>query len=450
MDEIQNIVGKISKGECVLIVGPDIVDFGEKSFFEKFCEAIYKDNYFSQFLAPCPPNLFAREELLQLTDDGYLSDVRGFMQNYYSEQTIFNEPLELIAQIKFPLIISLFSDTRLNRMFEQLHLPFEYRFQPLSENPMEVELPTVDKPIIYNLLGDIAEEGIITFDNLFTYLQGILGGTNLPTNIKHLLGKPNTSFLFLGVHFEKWYIQLLLRIIMTKGKRNFTSLKSANSDEMCTFIATRLRLSLSETEPLDYLKLVYEECKRQNILKVASKPERKKVFISYSHEDKEIVLKLEQRMLDSDIDVVRDEVVMTGGQEIKKFISIINEVDSVLTIISASSLKSTWVCEEILTALDNDYVNFHPCSLDKSYESNAFVDGAVKIADDKLDEIFDQLKLKKRESNNHLETKKNQLNDYIKNLPKIIDHLRLKKCTPLLPDFENACQKIIAEILSGK
>ncbi len=366
--------------------------------------------------------------------------------------TEYDEPFKKISQIPFHLIISFLPDTRLKRIFEEQNLSFQYNHYPREENPQPVEKPTKKNPLVYNILGDFSEgDAIITFDHLFQYLSGIMGKRELPHAIQETVKKART-FLFLGVHFERWYVQLILRIITTKDKKEkYTILKNSKSSEVYTFIARRLELDFMEYEPLDFLNELYEECSKNNLLKTPNKKIAAKVFISYNHNDKQTVLQIEDYLIKHDIEVIRDEEAMHGGQKIEDFINAIKDVDCVLAVISNNSLHSAWVSKEIIITLQKSNKYFLPCYLDESFLDKGFMEGAGKFVDDKIADISNKIMQRGRGNTDDLFNERKDWTEYISNLPFIINELNRRKCISLVKDdLDKNLPRVIEDILTNK
>ena len=105
MDQLQDIITDIKKERCVLIIGPDIVDFGERSFFETMSAELMAESHDRNIIDSVPQYVFVNEELLQLMPSAKETVVEKMMEKFYERQTAFDTPLTKIAQIPFPLII---------------------------------------------------------------------------------------------------------------------------------------------------------------------------------------------------------------------------------------------------------------------------------------------------------------------------------------------------------
>lgn len=451
-DVFKDILSDIENESCVLIIGPDLIDYGEKSFFEILCDELQGDNQYSQLIDLNPQYVFVHEELLQLKPNARETTLLRFMERFYQKQTQYDEPFEKISQIPFHLIVSLLPDNRMKKIFEDQNLNFKYSYYPREENPQPVNKPTRKEPLIYNILGDFSEgDVIITFDHLFQYLSGIMGKRELPQSIQEAFKKART-FIFLGVHFERWYVQLILRIITTKDKKEkYSILKHAGSNEVYTFIAHRLELDFLESAPIDFLNQLYDECDKRHLLKTSSKLSAAKVFISYSHNDKEAVSKIEEALKKKNIEVVIDNKSMHGGQQIEEFIAAIKDVDCVLSIISKDSLHSAWVSKEIITTLQKTNKYFLPCYLDENFLDKNFIQAAGEFADKKITTINDKITQRGRGYTDDLNNERRDWTDYINNLPFILNELNRRKCTSLKEkDFDENILLVIEDILKHK
>lgn len=448
MNQLQDIIADIKKESCVLIIGPDIVDFGDKSFFELMCQEFTSNSGSNEIIDTAPQYIFAHEELLQLMPTAKETTLLRMMEAFYQKQTAFDIPLNKISQIPFHLVISLMPDDRLQKIFANQNLDYSYGHYPREGAHAAIVKPTKEKPLIYNLLGDFNElDAIITFDHLFAFLSGIMGKRELPQAIQETLKKART-FVFLGVHFEKWYVQLLMRIITSKDKKDkYTILKHRNNHDACTFIARRLELDFLPTEPMKFLDELYIECGNHNILKTVKTKYRTRVFISYSSIDIDVVKQIEERLNEVQIEVVRDENSGKAGQKIENFIDTIKTVDSVLLIVSENSLQSFWVGKEIVTTLQNGK-HLIPCYLDKKFiEETFWEDLKIKIKNT-VDEIVQKILIRSTDDSFDLEVKSNDWKEFYRNLPTIKNELNRGMAKSLMPDdFERNILQVIQTII---
>lgn len=113
----------------------------------------------------------------------------------------------------------------------------------------------------------------------------------------------------------------------------------------------------------------------------------KKVFISYSHQDRAEVDKLVGALQQhGGFKVIIDVDALPPGKSIHAFIrESVREAHATISIISKSSLLSTWVALETLEVLQANS-RFFGCYVDKEFLSPLFADQALdKIDSDKRD-----------------------------------------------------------------
>jgi len=172
-------------------------------------------------------------------------------------------PLRTIAQIPFHLVVSFLPDTSFKKGVYEKNLDFQYSHYPREENPPPVDKPTKKMPLIYNILGDFSEGDVINhLRSSLQYLSGIMGKRDLPACHTGSL-QESKDLSIPGVHFERWYVQLILRIITTRRKRrSIPFLRRAAAARYILFNARRLELDFLEIEPIDFLNQLYEECAR--------------------------------------------------------------------------------------------------------------------------------------------------------------------------------------------
>ncbi len=447
----QDILSDIENESCVLIIGPDLVNFGGKSFFEILCGELQKDTQYSALIDLSPEYVFLHEELIQLKPQTKETTVLRYMERFYQRQTQYDEPFRKISQIPFHLVVSLLPDARLKKIYADQQFEFQYSHYPREENPSPVDKPTRKTPLLYNILGDFSEgDVIITFDHLFQYLSGIMGKRELPHAIQEAFRKART-FLFLGVHFERWYVQLILRIITTKERKEKYSILKGGSSEVYTFMARRLELDFLEAEPIDFLNQLYEECQTRRLLKQSIRTAAARVFISYNHQDKAMAGRIEATLKQRDIEVVIDEETMQAGEKIEEFVEMVNHVDCVVALISRNSLLSPWVVKELITTLQKTNKYFLPCYLDESFLDKDFMDQAGKYVDEKIGAINERIGQRGRGNTDDLFSERKFWLDYFNSLPEVLRELNARKCISLKAgEATDNLGKIADTILNNK
>ncbi len=399
-----DILFEMSTGQSVLIIGPDLIEFeGDRTLFQMLCDELKKNEKAQgQLDLPKSEFFFHNEELLQLSPTGRDSFLYTFYKEFYEQRSEYDDPFCKIAKLPFQLIISFFPDSRLRKIFDRENRSYQFSYYNLtSKEPNGITRITSEKPLIYNIMGDVdAGDMVFTFDHLFTYLQRILASRPIPEQIVTVLQEAK-SFLFLGVRFEKWYMQVLLRILFTGNNGNllkYSFPQHHGDSDVSTFIARRLKLNSLEIGPLEFLNELHRRSGERRLL---HKPKRRRVFISYSHKDMILAGKIHEYLEQCGITVIRDEISMKFGGKIKKFVESIQSMDVVVALISENSLRSHWVGSEILSAIHAGSVRLVPVLLDSVIWEKQIANEVLGLVAEKLLEIRRQIAISNKKNPLH-------------------------------------------------
>lgn len=210
----QNLTEHIldEEGQCVLILGPELSvnqsGVGYRSYFRKLAAENQTDIKV----------YFKEENLFAFKDDAGFINTRTALKEFYRNagDAVL---LELIARIRFPLIINLCPDVALNKVYEQKNRTFEpgYFSKDAKAKFKDLPYPTKDTPVIYNIFGSVKSDGslILTHSKLYETIEYLLPEKSLPDNLETFLNQAN-SFILLGVKFDSWYYQLICHKLKLK------------------------------------------------------------------------------------------------------------------------------------------------------------------------------------------------------------------------------------------
>lgn len=453
-----SLIKQIEKQQCVLVIGPDLVSYPDgQTLFKLLCEKIGQSEDLKDHVETSLKYGFEHEELLQLKSNAQTDLVYDVLEEFYQERSELDEPFHKIAQLPFHLIVSLFPDKRLNRIFDDLNQPYDFNYFSRTNGVDITELnqiPTKDRPLIYNILGVLDnEEAVFTFDNLFEYLQNILFNkpSSLPDKLIRTLDNAK-SFLFLGVHFEKWYMQVLLRIFLPQNTRQnqrlkYSILKNEKNPEAFLFIAERLELDFLPSEPLEILEELFTHFSEMGLLK-----KKRTVFLSYSHQDKSYAQLIQTELENNGCEVIVDDVSMPAGEKISRFMETVKTVDKVLVILSKNSLKSPFVSKEMSLSLQYSKP-ITPCHLDDSFVDKDFLETEREVITNKIKElnlrISKRIEIEPSDSAQDLKREINLWQESLVSFGKLIRELQDRKSIALQDnDLEQGIKLIKESILS--
>ena len=263
------LANSILRDKCVIMLGPGVAETADG---EAIQDALH--------------NFFEQETDLQMEYDldGLVSFKQGksFKTFYYTELFSFferhtqpNEMYLQLAQIPCHLMISTNPDLRLKSAFYQHRVDFQYYNK--KENPKDIQPPTKERPLIYNLFGSIEDENslIVTTDDLFEFLFSILGGENrLPRELQNSLKNANV-FLFLGFDFEKWYLKLLLRLFrLHQDPMPIVSKQGENlHGQMKAFYVNNFEMQFLDLDVKSLIQSLYQHFEEEGKLREIVLPE---------------------------------------------------------------------------------------------------------------------------------------------------------------------------------
>lgn len=262
------ILDTIKNEKCILLIGPEvcIAETG-KQYDQALLEHLNikdNDNILSYYEKD---GLFLYKDGIAKTRSYY--KIKDFYKHGFKDANY-----DKLTEIPFHLIISTSPDTNLRDVFKSKNLLCEFEYYDKTINPKNVKTPTKSIPLIYNLFGSIDKEEsmILTHDDLFDFLLAILGSRNLPGELKNAL-RTADNFLFLGFKFDKWYVQLLLRLLNLHNEQYKFARFASNKvikPETRSLIIDQFRIEFVDDQIEKFVDILHNKCDKEGILR---KPE---------------------------------------------------------------------------------------------------------------------------------------------------------------------------------
>lgn len=339
-ETISLIVTRIADGECLVILGPELLFENGVSLDTKLEESLSVS--YDKLVKLYPEDEMFKFDISLDTDD-VMDDIRAFYN-----QIEPNELYRKIADIPFTTVINTAPDKTLNKVFQEKNIPFDYDYY--KKGLAQKEYQRTNKTLIYNIFGDYSDINslILTFDDLWDYLFSIMGDFEL--NIKSELRKTR-AVLFIGFNFEKWYFKLLLRLIKVHEKKKLLShdIKQVKSKN---FYSDEFKVSFFGSNSVEE---IISELHNQAIEKglIIPKPE---IFVSYAWggESEKIVDKLEVVLKNNNLRLIRDKRDLAYQERISFFMDQIGKGKGIVVVISEKYLKSPYCMYELLEIYQNN------------------------------------------------------------------------------------------------
>jgi hypothetical protein len=352
---------RAKESPCVLILGPELsVDRNGVSYRTCFRKmAADKDNGIFTY--------FEGDNLFSFEDDGALKDTRRLVRDFYKES---GDPvlLEMIARIRFPLIINVCPDLALNKIYEDLGIPFESGYFSKDPNPKNKDfpLPTKERPVIYNIFGTVDPDItlILNHSKLYETIQYLLPNNSLPETIETFLNQAS-GFILLGFKFDSWYYQLICHKLKlkeyNKEKTNLSASNINDTDLVSVVMRKQFEVEFTTDNPMQAIGRLIKECNNSTLaLRDIQTLGSYSLFVSYAWKDqdtpegpnretmvdwteKHSVLKDLQSLL-----FFRDHNDLKYGDSIDSFMTRIGKGKTVIRVISDKYLKSRYCMTEAL------------------------------------------------------------------------------------------------------
>lgn len=272
---------------CVLFVGPEIaIDDQGKSLHREFYKELAEDFDDIEYMEN--EGFFSPE-----ADEEILYDILDYYKKEFPQENKKGRKLlEQLAQLPFSMVVSLCPDDTMHTVFEDYALPHNFLFYDGTRQ--ELETNGTELPIIYNILGNAAENGkyIFTHANFFQYLNKI----TIPSEIKKKI-QDATHFLFVGFDFDKWYNRLLLFILdfeQRKGGGNRMIVGSQKiKEDIEHFIEKQFNITFIENDYIKFIEWLTAKAADAQLLRNLNATflqnnflDLKKISIKISDEDK--------------------------------------------------------------------------------------------------------------------------------------------------------------------
>ncbi len=240
------IAGTIQEQKCILFIGPGV--FANEQFSSL-------EEWMADFLEKEPGNLIKKyyhdDSLFAFQDPTAKTKATFALKKLFQEEQFegVKELYRKIAEIPFSMIFTLTPDDLLQQVFKEMKINYQFDFYLKNQPPRQVETtftPTANSPLLYNMFGYVQNRDslVMTHDDLFDYLNSVLAESSMHPDIKQSIKKME-NFIFLGISFDKWYMQLLLKMLYRlQGREEF--LRFANqallTDELRSLFADQFRI----------------------------------------------------------------------------------------------------------------------------------------------------------------------------------------------------------------
>jgi len=260
----------LQEGRCIIFLGPELFTNNQN---KKLGESL--SDYLQVGKNEDIEKYYQAEELFLFKNNGAQTKTYYKIKNFYQQSFPETETLlKKIAQLPASFIVNLTPDKHLVNTFQQLNLPVKSDFYWKNHTPKsEVKLPSIKKPLVYNLFGSIDQQEslILTHNDLFDYFSSIFGERGLPKDLRHKIHQAH-NLIFLGIPFDKWYLQLILRILSLHNDSDFMRYAANESltDELIELCKNQFNINFFPNNIKAFIDTLHRHCQEKNLLKNGS------------------------------------------------------------------------------------------------------------------------------------------------------------------------------------
>ncbi|MCP5105305.1 MAG: toll/interleukin-1 receptor domain-containing protein [bacterium] len=376
-DEWNTLIRTISRGNCILMLGPDasVEEVDGKTH-------LLKESLSLELAGKIIPKLEARKiepTNLPRVSHYYCSEegrngLETKVEAFYEKRTGLTSGFHRdLASLPFYFAVTSCPDNMFYNALEQAgKKPAVRGYNFRGTSPPLITMGTVEEPLLFNLYGTIQNSYslVLTESDLLDFLVAVVSGDPpLPKNIISELHAGNKSFLFLGFGFKHWYLKILLHILQgdKKEAHSFALEEFPENEEefhrvILFFEESECKIRIYDKDINSFAK---ELSQRYNAVASAGGTEAAAavpdqdaatVFICHASENKDYARFLHEKLEAAGFDSWLDKEDLRGGDDWDKTIrkAIEKEIDYVVVLQSnALSQKfEGYVNKEINMSLD--------------------------------------------------------------------------------------------------
>lgn len=204
----------------------------------------------------------------------YKRKVIAEMKRFYSQSfPETEEQFSRIAQMPFSMIFTLTPDNILARTFDETGFDYQPDFYFRNRKAADkFEAPSLRKPLIYNLMGNIEEPEslVLTHGDFFDYLESVFQSKSMSEELKESL-ESMERYIFLGLPYEKWYFQMLLRVLSLHSDKlkevERLAMKEFEDPNLHKIYTEEFKIEFFPASTETFITELYKRCEEEELLK---------------------------------------------------------------------------------------------------------------------------------------------------------------------------------------
>jgi len=286
------LVQGISDQQCILFVGPECYSLATDTTQAASLSAYLKEHQATLNIRVQENGWFHLQK--GGSDGPAYSAIRRFYKNAAPDSTAL---LAQIAKIPFHLLLSLTPDYHLRTAFEQQNFPHRFEAYIRNEPNRDTQAPTKALPLIFNVMGELQQRNslILTYNDFYDYIESTFTGNSMSTLLTNNIMDAQ-YFLFLGIPFDQWFVQLFMRILRQhrekEGKTKFAPLANGINADV---FSEQYNIKFINTNIPAFVQELYKQCKAEGILKQSIQTAPQGAAVNHVFfQEKDILIKIIQ------------------------------------------------------------------------------------------------------------------------------------------------------------
>lgn len=318
----KELLSEIRNGNVIPIIGSELskieVAGKEKQLNEFLLDELVNKNEIVEEVSDFTQLKHSREwkNMIDEGDTSMQYEVNKFYNNLNSTPSIYLRKLLRIKEFK--LILSTTFDNHIELALQDkygkenvkvLNYEIKKKYDDLSESDLIDETKTILFHM-FGKLGDIETSFVLTEDDLLKYMLNWINISSSPKNLINYI--QDKHLLVLGCDYPNWLFKFFLHAIkynIEKNTMNVISKKSVvadfHMDDGLDFFLSRIKTRF-HNNPEAFIEELLERYEHDEVGRNEDK-QTNDIFISYAHEDEEVVSKIVNELKNSKIGVWFDK-----------------------------------------------------------------------------------------------------------------------------------------------
>ena len=252
----------IENGECVVVTGPDLLPIEGVPFYTYFLKKLTTDYQIVKF--------YYEKDGFLVFNDAKTRSMLSFQVNKIKKSLSPDlTTLKKIALLPFPFILSVNPDNFLLDILKDRGYDAKNAFSRggLHGTSDLKTPPTVHEPLVYNLFGSFEEANslILNYDDIFQFIEASFKTkeTIFPEMVQTILQEAKL-FLFIGFELNKWYTQLLLRMLTNENQFKYVVNDSSKiEDSTKKFLTDGFQVAFLDPQKEDLLDIMIDSFEKK-------------------------------------------------------------------------------------------------------------------------------------------------------------------------------------------